>query len=115
MSAPVVTQADREAAAQYVETDDEYYCNPQDRADFQDMTRGGELDGELLVQAFARHRTAAEAASAASAATVAELVEALDELLRIQRSNVTVRRKEAACEKARAILARAKATSEGEG
>jgi predicted ATPase with chaperone activity len=99
MTAPVVTQADRDAA--------------------QALCASGWTHA---IEAFARHRTAAEAASAA---TVAELVDALEELVDLQ----------VQCEKqlteelyhmdfcgestpltnARAILARAKATEQGEG
>jgi len=71
-----VTQADREAAIQYAEDDGEFYVNPDERRNFQEMTAMGMLDDELLVQAFARHRTTA---TAATDALMREACEALEQ------------------------------------
>lgn len=56
---PVVTQADREAAVGILRLS---LSNSAERAM---LIEDGKLDGDPLVQAFARHRTAAEAASRA--------------------------------------------------
>lgn len=70
MTAPVtVTTADREAAADYWQT---FVARPGECI-VANQTRKGGMDQGEAVQAFARHRLAAEAASAAQ---VAELVEA---------------------------------------
>lgn len=77
MSAPVVTQADREAAARLAQKLGEaIFLGGNDLAAIRNgIWDNDEASGDVLayfVPALARHRTAAEAASAA---TVAELVE----------------------------------------
>ena len=65
-----VTQADREAAAQ------QYERSPYEISRCQgQVARQGHFDGAQLVQAFARHRTTAEAGKR-------ELVEALEMILK---------------------------------
>ena len=56
-----VTRVDREAAAGYADKDGEYFYQEADRKAYIETVLAGELDGDLLVQAFARARQRAEA------------------------------------------------------
>lgn len=50
----VPSQAAREAAADFVENDGEFFINPNSRAEFCSMARAGRLDREDIILAFAR-------------------------------------------------------------
>jgi len=102
-----VTQADRDAAASITAM-----------AELREMVAGGDYDEHAYVQAFARHRRATAAEFATREAALVEALEriaapalvSLDELPNGWR-NVAVER----IDIARAVLARARTTSEGDG
>ena len=58
-----VTQADREAAANFVLNDPEFFVNIGQRQNWCDACLTGECDNEPIVQDFARHRAAAQEAA----------------------------------------------------
>jgi hypothetical protein len=55
-----VIQADRVAAADYAMCDGEYYTNAADRVKYCKAVLSGDIDCDILVQCFARHRIAHE-------------------------------------------------------
>jgi len=72
-----VTDADREAAANYADADGEYFVDPEDRREFIAKTLASELDEEPLVQAFANHRTQSVAALQAKNEKLREAIDGI--------------------------------------